>query len=217
MPTRRGSPVAAAVNNEIYVIGGADSSTNPSSEEEDQGMIPGRRNQSVSRVDEYDPATNTWRERSPMPTARNHAAVGVVGGKIYVIGGRVGSVFMSSAVDVPAVEEYDPATDQWGAPKSRMPTARSATAYAVYKNRIYVAGGEFSLPQLSGAFKSLEAYDPATDNWTVLPYMPTPRHGFAGGVIGNRLYLISGDVQSAGTGIEVSTPEADAFEFDSEK
>jgi hypothetical protein len=37
----------------------------------------------------------------------------------------------------------------------------------------------------------------------------------AGGVLGNRLYLVSGDVQSGGGGVDVATPEADAFEFDS--
>jgi hypothetical protein len=41
------------------------------------------------------------------------------------------------------------------------------------------------------------------------------RHGLAVGVIGNHLHVISGDVQSAGTGIEVSTGEHDAFEFPS--
>ena len=45
--------------------------------------------------------------------------------------------------------------------------------------------------------------------------MPLQRHGLAGGVLGNRLYLVSGDVQSGGGGVDVATPEADAFEFDS--
>jgi hypothetical protein len=40
-----------------------------------------------------------------------------------------------------------------------------------------------------------------------------PRHGLAVGVIGNQLHVISGDVQSAGSGVEVSTGEHDAFEF----
>ncbi len=44
-----------------------------------------------------------------MPTARNHAAAGVVDGKLYVIGGRVGAAFMGVASDTDVVEEYDPA------------------------------------------------------------------------------------------------------------
>jgi hypothetical protein len=43
--------------------------------------------------------------------------------------------------------------------------------------------------------------------------MVLARHGVAGGVIGNRFYAISGDVQSSGTGVAVSTASADAFEF----
>lgn len=44
----------------------------------------------VLRVnEEYDPVTDTWRERAPMPTARHGLGAAAVGGKIYVIGGGV--------------------------------------------------------------------------------------------------------------------------------
>ena len=212
MPTKRGSPVAATVGDKIYVIGGA--TALPGSQ--DEGISGTRPQMSVGTVEEYDPAANTWRERSSMPTARNHAAVGVVNGKIYVIGGRVGSAFISAgSTNIFAVEEYDPAADRWGAPRARMLTPRSATAYGVYNGRIYVAGGEFQDARMAGAYRAVEAYDPAADTWAQMPPMPLQRHGLAGGVLGNRLYLVSGDVQSGGGGVDVATPEADAFEFDS--
>jgi N-acetylneuraminic acid mutarotase len=209
MPIKRGSPVAAAVGDKIYVIGGA--TTPPGSNQISIDMA--HEQVGLGTVQEYDPATNTWRERSPMPTARNHMAVGVVNGKIYVIGGRVGAAFIAIATDVSAVEEYDPATDHWKVPRARMPTARSALAAGVYDGRIYVAGGEFQDPHMMATFKVVEAYDPASDSWVEMPPMPVSRHGLAGGVIGNRLYLVGGDVQSSGTGISVSTAEHDAFEF----
>ena len=37
----------------------------------------------------YDPATNTWTERAPMPTARDHLALVAIDGKLHAIGGRV--------------------------------------------------------------------------------------------------------------------------------
>ena len=47
--------------------------------------------------------------------------------------------------------------------------------------------------------------------------MPVPRHGLAGAVIGNRLHLVSGDVQSLGAielrDVHVHTDLHDAFEF----
>ena len=211
MPTKRAAAVAAAADDKIYVIGGA--TTAPGAKE--PGILGPRPHRTIGTVEEYDPATNSWRERSPMPTARNHAAVGAVNGKIYVIGGRVGGAFITSASNnIDLVEEYDPAADSWGAPRARMPTSRSSLAYGVHGGRIYVAGGEFQDARMSGTFRALEGYDPASNRWTSLPQMPRPRHGLAGAVIGNRLHLVSGELQSAGTGVPMHTDSHDAFEFD---
>jgi len=210
MPTKRGSPVAAAVGDKIYVIGGA--TLPPGSKE--TAVHPARPHISVGAVEEYDPATNTWRARAAMPTPRNHATAGAVGGKIYVIGGRTGAAFISSgSSNVDVVEEYDPATDSWGSARARMPSARSAMASGVHEGRIYVTGGEGQDAQRMYTFRALEAYDPATNTWTVLPSMPVSRHGLAGAVVGNRLHMASGDVQSAGTGVQVHTDSHDAYEF----
>jgi len=211
MPTRRGSPVAAVVGDKIYVIGGA---TLPVGSTE-TAVHPARPHLSVGSVEEYDPAANTWRPRTSMPTARNHATAGVVNGKIYVIGGRVGTAFITSgSSNIDVVEEYDPATDAWGAPRARMPSARSAMASGVYNGRIYVTGGEGQDTQRMYTFRALEAYDPASNAWAILPSMPVSRHGLAGAVAGNRLHMVSGSLQSAGTGVEVNTNSHDAFEFD---
>ena len=83
-------------------------------------------------------------------------------------------------------------------PKERMPTARSGGVSGTDGRRIYVAGGEVTTQQLVGAFRAIEAYDPLTNSWSTLPSMPMPRHGAAGAVIGNRFYLVSGMMQSAG-------------------
>src|SRR5580693_9021773 len=157
MPSKRGSSLAAVVGEKIYVIGGA--STIPGSKE--TAVYPTHPHTSVGSVEEYDPADNTWRERSAMPTPRNHAAIGVVNAKIYVIGGRVGAAFIGLASDISVVEEYDPALDQWSGPRARMPIARSALGAAVYRGRIYVAGGEYQDPHMMATFRAVEAYDPA--------------------------------------------------------
>ena len=110
------------VDGKIYVIGGA--GVHPGSKE--TALHPARPHRSVDTNEVYDPATNTWETRQTMPTARNHAFVGVVNNKIYVIGGRVGNAFITRASNTGIVEEYDPATDQWGALKASMPNPRSA-------------------------------------------------------------------------------------------
>jgi N-acetylneuraminic acid mutarotase len=158
----------------------------------------------MATVEEYDPAANTWKTVRPLLLARNHHVAVGVGDKLYVIGGRVGAAFISgTSNNVDLVEMYDPATDLW-MPRARMPTARSAIGAGVYNNQILVAGGEGQDQRFLAAFKAVEAYDPALNRWQILPSMPRPRHGLAVGAIGNRLYTVSGDGQSAGNGIEHS-------------
>ena len=158
----------------------------------------------IPTVEEYDPAANSWKTVRPLLLARNHHVTVGVGDKIYVIGGRVGAAFISSASNnVDLVEMYDPATDLW-TPRTRMPTARSAIGAGVYNKQILVAGGEGQDQRFLAAFKAVEAYDPVLNRWQVLPSMPHPRHGLAVGAVGNRLYTVSGDGQSAGNGIDHS-------------
>lgn len=212
MPTKRGAAVAVAVGSKLYVLGGA--TMLPGSK--DTAIHPARAHRSLTTVEEYDPATNAWRERSMMPAPRSHLAIGAVNNKIYAIGGRIGGAFISGGGNrLDLVEEYDVAADSWNPVRARMPTARSAVAYGVHGGRVYVAGGEHQTSNSSTAFRALEGFDAAKKEWFVMPSMPLQRHGLAGAVLGNRLHLVSGDVQSAGTGLEMHTDAHDAYEFES--
>jgi N-acetylneuraminic acid mutarotase len=208
VPTRRGSPVAVSAGDRIYVIGGAVSGPGQSA------VHPQRPHTSVGTLEEYDPATNTWRQRASMPTPRNHMVGGVINGKVYVASGRVGAAFISGgSSNVGVIEAYDPATDSWSQALARMANARSAGAGAVYNGKLYITGGEYQEPGMMATFRSLEAFDPATNTWQTLQPMPVSRHGLAGAVVGNRLHMVSGDVQSAGTGVHVHTDSHDAYDF----
>jgi N-acetylneuraminic acid mutarotase len=190
LPQARGSANAAVVDGRIHVIGGATvPAGTPAS-----GFHPAL-NVSVGTHDVFDIAAGTWSRRTDLPTPRNHAAVGVVDGRIYIVGGRAGSVFIPNALNVDIVEEYDPASDRWQL-RAPMPTPRSATAWGTHNGRVYVAGGEIRHRDIWGTYTTVEAFDPKTNTWTRLPPMPLPRHGLAGDFIGNRFHLVSGSVQS---------------------
>ena len=214
VPTKRGSANAAVVAGKIYVIGGA--GLHPGSKE--TAVHPAKPHRALGTNEAYDPATNTWGTRSPMPTARNHAAVGVVNNKIYIIAGRLGAAFITRASNTDIVEEYDPATDQWGALKAPMPTARSASAWGTYKGKIYVAGGEQRTSRWQRTFRAVEAYDPATNRWTGLPPMAFPRHGLAGDIVGGKFHLVSGDAASGGApGTHIDSDVHEVLDLDSVK
>jgi N-acetylneuraminic acid mutarotase len=143
-------------------------------------------------LQEYDAATDTWRQRARLPIAVDHPAMAAVAGRIYVIGGYTDSG------DSAAVYEYDRAGDRW-TQRTSMPTARGAPAAAVIAGRIYVVGGT------SATQRDLEAYDPATDSWTRLPPMPTGRNHLAAGALQGRLYAAGGRPGNLGV-LEVFDP-----------
>jgi N-acetylneuraminic acid mutarotase len=195
VPTKRGAANAVVHGGKVYVIGGA--GLHPGSKE--PAVHPARPHRSLGTNEAYNPATNTWETKQSMPTARNHAAAGMVNNKIYVIGGRIGAAFITRASNIGIVEEYDPVADQWGALKTSMLNPRSAGAWGTFKDRIYVAGGE----ERSGGpwqrtFRAVEAYDPRTNEWSILPDMTFPRHGLAGDILNGKFHLVSGDVASGG-------------------
>ncbi len=215
LPTKRGAAVAVEVGGKIYVIGGATTvadSKDPYFTFFGPSLV-------LTTNEVFDPGTNKWGSRRPMSVARNHAYAAAVNGKIYVIGGRTGHAFILSATNTDVVEEYSPVNDLWSAPKERMPTPRSGGAWGTDGRRIYVAGGEVTTKELVGAFRAVEAYEPATNSWISLPPMPMPRHGIAGAVIGNEFHLVSGMIQSAGAltfldpRLEVHTGQHDVLEL----
>jgi len=215
LPGKRGSAVAAQVGGKMYVIGGA-TTVEGSKDVAINGNGPAR----IVTINEvYDPATNRWESRSPMALGRNHAFAGVVGGKIYVIGGRIAHAFVAASQNTDIVEEYDPATNTWSGLRAKMPSARSGGGWGTLGGKIYVAGGEVATPELVGAFRAVEVYDAAANAWTKLPPMPMPRHGVAGAILGNRFHLVSGMITSAAAGagqdpkMEIHTSSHDVIDL----
>jgi N-acetylneuraminic acid mutarotase len=208
-PTKRGAGVAVVVNGKIYYIGGA--MIVPGSTDPVIRFDAVQRDMAVGTVEEYDVSTNTWRTRAPMPTPRNHFGAAMVNGRIYAVGGRLGSAFILRATPTDMTEEYDPGADRW-LTRAPMPTARSGLSVNAYKGKIYAGGGEFQSEKLMGAFRALEAYDPSTNSWDTAPRMPYPRHGFQGAVLGDELHYVGGGTQTD-VPLVIRTDAHDVFHF----
>jgi hypothetical protein len=76
MPVKRGAAVAATVGDKMYVIGGV--TTQPWAKENYLDFTTHSVASHGARVRSED---QHWRERTAMPTPRNHAAIGVVNGR----------------------------------------------------------------------------------------------------------------------------------------
>jgi len=171
MPTARQGLSTSVVNGKIYAIGGAEFSSDSFTKSE-----------KFSTVEEYDPATDTWTTKSPMPTARGWHSANVVDGKIYIIGGAQGMT--PGAGHVVTVEVYDPATDSWSQ-MGDMPLSRGAGYGSVVDGKIYFFGGY-------GGRQRADEYDPSTDTWTQKSDMPIGRVGLSTSVLDGKVFLVGG-------------------------
>jgi N-acetylneuraminic acid mutarotase len=165
-------PAAASAEGRLYVIGGY--TAHP---------LLGIWNP-VAAVYEYDPQTDRWRERSPMPTSRGALAAVSLDGRIYAVGGR-------AVANTGALEVYDPRTDRWER-LAPMPTPRDHIAAAVVNGRIYVFGGR--AVGVRGNIATTEVYDPRTNRWERRAPMPTPRSGIGAAAVGGRVYVMGGEL-----------------------
>lgn len=137
MPTARSHLATAAVGGLLYAIGGTNFC----------GV-------DYAVVEAYDPATNAWTARAPMPGPRRAMKAMVAGGRIYVMGGGHGGTGFSSGY------VYDPAVDAWSS-IADAPRIRGVYAGAELGGKLYVMGGIVDPP--SGA---IDVYDVATNAWS---------------------------------------------------
>jgi hypothetical protein len=223
MPTARTGAAVAVFNNKIYVIGGNIAESNPSY----SGYT------GITEV--YDPVTDTWEAKEPMPIACSNLDANVVGDRIYLITGLTyGDVFPFQGYN-DENQVYDPTTDSWST-KTPIPSANSAYTSAVVDNKIYVigtdhltqiynpetdawtsgtpsptlilfSGGEATTGELAPtriyvlgglypysniAANLTQVYDPVAEMWTTGTPMPTARWALGVAVVNDELYAIGG-------------------------
>jgi N-acetylneuraminic acid mutarotase len=185
MPIKRMGHSCRIVSGKIYVIGGWYIS-------ETEGIA-------LTRVDEYDPTTNTWTRKADMPTPRGITSAVVANEKIYVIGGEESFI----------VEVYDPSTDTW-AEQTELPSQRMWFSTCVVDGIIYVIGGNKGPQSGYVHLNAVEAYDPTTDIWTTKADMPTPRSFLATCGVDGLIYAIGGGAPGKAT-VEVYDPATDTW------
>ena len=191
LPVPRAEGVVEAANGKVYVIGGRVRAIAQASHFNDHA--------DTALVEEYDPRTSRWSRLSDAPTARNSAASAVIGGKIYVVGGRQALKQADGSlrqVNVAALEVFDPATGRWTT-RAPMPQAQGGLAAAAHGGKLYVFGGEQWVPQQK-VFRENWVYDPDTDRWSAVPPLPTPRHGLGAAPVGDRIHVFGGGLQVGG-------------------
>jgi N-acetylneuraminic acid mutarotase len=157
-------PTMAAVNGKIYVVSGnVQSSSAPTWE--------------------YDPASNTWTSKMPIPQGCYWATAVGYDGKIYVMGG--GTPYPGKTYNF----IYDPLTDSWDT-GAYLLTNRMYHSAAVADGKIYLIGGQNGDGTSEWYF---DEYNPVSDSWTRRSQLLNNSAWYCGAVgIGKKFYRIAG-------------------------
>jgi non-specific serine/threonine protein kinase len=135
-----------------------------------------------------------WVDLPPLLEPRIAGTAVTVGNEIIVTGGQDAQGNLMSTTEI-----FDGTAWRLGAD---LPTPREHVGAATDGRFVYVAGGRL-LPGGSAAnVAAFERYDPATDEWTMLPDLPTARGGLAV-VSGNNSIITLGGEGPSGVFDEV--------------
>lgn len=166
LPEGVNAAAAAAVGDDVYVIGG----------------FAATGNAATDRVRIYNLRTRDWRAGAAMPTARGGIQAVVLNGRIHVVGG--GNQFSVLG----AHEAYDPSTNRWQA-LAPLPTPRGNPALAVLNGKLYAIGGGAG----GQAFTAVDVYDPACATWSPGPALPSGRIAARAVAYRNTLFVFGGE------------------------
>ena len=107
---------------------------------------------------EYDPGTNTWTAKSPIPGTRTQAVAFAVGNRCFAGLGQNNFGLLGDFY------EYDPVLDTWSIKAAFPGAARLSVVGFGMNGKGYLGTGHDGT--LNGAHNEFYEYDPVTDNWT---------------------------------------------------
>ncbi|GEM_PF-5278845 len=165
----RGASAVASDGRNLFVLGGF------------------RDGNAVVDTDVYDAELDEWFTLPSLPEPRDHVVAFHQDSVVYMVGGRDGTVggHTNAVLALPLM------TMSWSS-RTDLPTSRGGMAGAYVDGRFFVSGGEGNPGAATGVFQAHEVYDVASDTWTELTSMPTPRHGTGAAAIGSVVYVPGG-------------------------
>jgi N-acetylneuraminic acid mutarotase len=192
MPVAGMAMSANVVNGEIYLISGLE-----------MYYLPWY-NLDENQV--YDPKTDSWTTKTPIPNPVFGYASAVVDNKIYIIGGRD---ILSDPRDQSLTQIYDPENETWSYGRSLPNAIHSAsagvTSGVLAPKRVHLLEGDIHY-----------VYDPEIDAWINGPSMLVSRFGASVAVVNDEIYVIGGyDGETYRNENEKYTPQGYIPEFPS--
>jgi N-acetylneuraminic acid mutarotase len=171
LPTPRRGLAVWGANGLIYAIGGANGA----------GTV-------VPTVQAYNPSTNSWSNKAPLPSSRQTGNGAVaINNIVYLAGGHDAGGAITRTLYA-----YNTGTNTWST-RAQMPVFSSCGGSAVIQSKLYVFSGctrSGTGAQIPAGF--LDRYDPATNTWTALHTAPVSHFQPVVGAVAGKLYVVGG-------------------------
>lgn len=180
LPFPRSHTVSVAANGRLYTIGGTDGTA------------------IFKDVTEYNPSSNTWTTKAPMPLKLDsQLGATLIGSLVYVPGGWDGNSYQSRLFI------YNPVANSWSSGPS-MPIPGACGGSVEIGNILYVAIG----CDFSGVTGKLLKFDPSTGTWTRLPNAPGTHGGGTVFDVNGKVYW---DASTTSSGVDVYDPATNGW------
>jgi len=212
LPLSRHSGATVVLDGLVYAIGGIEYGNSMTVYGQKYDVTTG------AVVEAYDPATDTWTQKAPLPypinlmtrkaEGRQWLAAAACNGKIYTFGGSNIYGEVRDTIDV-----YDVATDAWTAGIADLPQPTVGLAATAFGERIYLFGGSTSTDMFApqAYLSSCYVFDPKTGEISEIAPMPTARFN-ASAMPYNDGILVLGGISSRGsTSAQWYHPATDAW------
>jgi N-acetylneuraminic acid mutarotase len=202
MNAARSETRAAVIGNKFYVVGGFNGE-----------------GQQLSSLESYDPTTGAWTLLASAPRGMDHQMVAAHGGRLYVFkyadilvydtltnawSSHPDSSGMSRADGTAVtvgdhiyvigggplpIQRYHPVTRQWET-RASLQTSRGHVHAVLHRGKIWILGGRNG----GTTFRTVEIYDPATDQIAPGPSMDSARSGHAAEAVNGNIVVVGGEL-----------------------
>ena len=171
------------------------------------------RENNVSHVWTYTPASNLWEQGAEIPKARRRGSVATVvrDGKIYLVGGNT---LGHDGGAVNWFDEFDPSSGTW----RKLPDASAARDHAqgglIDDWLVFAAGRRSTQPDVfSNTVARVDVYDFKSGTWSRGTDIPTLRAGTMAVTVGREVLVIGGE----SSGRTAAHNNVEAYDVDTDK
>ena len=176
MPTRRHSPAVATYNQWLVVAGGGD---------RDGYLI-----NDLAAVEVLNTDNHQWLSASSLPVKCGHVTTAIVQDKLYLVGGELNKTLVANLPDI-IHSSTSATTHPWRTLPA--PPLEWSAAITVHGALLAVGGCHGN-----GRSTAIHVYKPATNSWSKVGDLPSPRYGCACTVLHSGELLVAGGRDSNG-------------------